>query len=380
MINMEELYQKKHGLTGVPVITGIPGEDGTGGNHVYFGFINDFFDVVDVSADYLVRTATGDGDIRYTGAFDDNDNPIPSVSGRYLDITSDPEFPDRYYASNRGETTSREYVKADVADIGIDAAGNLSPWNLSFEKNQRFRFNSSFYTDSSLWPEFQYNYFDTMIPQDREHHLMLKQIYPYVDFDGSYDGDASNPLLMKPGKYSLSKSVRGAFDLFSTTDSDDNIYQFAYTPKTKFYDGDIYSRFDDNSEHSIDNPTLQQILENNGSVAPVDYIKLGSSLSENVEIPDKLKEDIKAGDVIYFYTNEDEFETTHEVEYMTVITDALERCTYQQLIDNAVMQNPYTFKFTSDAKSDGEQYLYSTTPAVTGYYKETSAIDKKCVK
>jgi hypothetical protein len=30
-------------------------------------------------------------------------------------------------------TTSKEYVKADVADIGLDAKGKLSPWNLSYE-------------------------------------------------------------------------------------------------------------------------------------------------------------------------------------------------------------------------------------------------------
>lgn len=74
---MEELYLKKHGLPGVPVITGTSGEDGTGGNHVYFGFINDFFDVVDVSADYLVRIATGENDMRYTGSFaDEDDTPV----------------------------------------------------------------------------------------------------------------------------------------------------------------------------------------------------------------------------------------------------------------------------------------------------------------
>ena len=303
------------------------------------------------------------------------------MRGRYLDITSDSEFPHRYSVSYPdGETVSREYVKADVADIGIDASGNSSPWNLSFEQNRKFRFNSSFYTDDgSLWPEFQYNYFNTYDPADREHCMTLKQIYPYVDFDGLNDGSTNNPLLMKPGKYSLSRSVRGSFDLFSITDSNDNVYQFAYTPKTSFYDGSIYSRFEDSSLHNINNPTIEDILTNSGASSPVDYIKLGSSLSENVEIPDKLKEEIKAGDVIYFYTSEEDFQRTNEVEYMTVITKSLERCTYQQLIDNAVLHKPYTFKFTSDVKSEGEDYLYSTTPAVTGYYTETNASDKKCV-
>ena len=60
---------------------------------------------------------------------------------------------------------------------------------------------------------------------------------------------------------------------------------------------------------------------------------------------------------------------------MTVITDSLEKCSYQQLIDNAAIVNPYTFKFTSEAESSGDDYLYSTTPAVAGYYKETNMQD-----
>jgi hypothetical protein len=131
---MKELYQKKHGLLGVPIITGTAGEDGTGGNHVYFGYINEFFDIVDVSADYLVRTATGNDNLRYTGVFDDSGKPVDSIEGRYMDITSDSEFPNRYSISNPdGETTSKEYVKTDVADIGLGRDGKMSPWNLSYD-------------------------------------------------------------------------------------------------------------------------------------------------------------------------------------------------------------------------------------------------------
>jgi hypothetical protein len=232
-------------------------------------------------------------------------------------------------------------------------------------------FNSSFYTDDGeLWPEFQYNYFDTSVPQDREHRMQLQQIYPYIDFTGIPDS-STEPAMMMPGKYFLTKSVRGVFDLYNVK-SDSIVYQFAYTKNTEFYDGSIFRQFFDSSLHSINNPTISEILEIKGPNSPVDYIKLGSAVSENVQIPDKLKDEIKAGDVIYFYTNEEEFADTHEVKYMTVITDALEKCSYQQLIDSASMVNPYTFKFTSDTTADGNDYLYSTTPAVTGYYKETA--------
>ena len=280
---MEKLYQKKHGLAGIPLITGAAGEDGTGGNHIYFGYINDFFDVVDVSADYLVRTATGDDNLRYTGAFDDEGNPLQTVEGRYLDITSDSGFPGRYSISNPSDNTvSREYVKADVADIGIANDGNNSPWNLSFEQNKKFIFNSSFYTDDGmLWPQFQYNLFDTLIPEDREHRLELQQIYPYVDFSGLSEGSTNDPAIMKPGKYYLSKSVRDIFNLFNVTD-DNDAYQFAYTHNTTYYDGSIYDRFYDSSVHSIDNPTIDFILGNTGRQSPVDFIKLSNSISEIV--------------------------------------------------------------------------------------------------
>ena len=76
---MERLYQKRHGLPGVPFISGKPGEDGTGGNNVYFGYINEFFDVIDVSVDSIVRAASTELGQHYTGVYDSSGNEAHEV-------------------------------------------------------------------------------------------------------------------------------------------------------------------------------------------------------------------------------------------------------------------------------------------------------------
>ena len=67
-----ELFQKHHGLPGVPQTIGNPGGDGTQGSNIYFGNVAEFFDSVEVSVDTFVRIAskknTSTGKY-YTGVF-----------------------------------------------------------------------------------------------------------------------------------------------------------------------------------------------------------------------------------------------------------------------------------------------------------------------
>lgn len=42
-MNIDNLHQKHHGLPGVGFSSGKNGQDGEGGNNVYFGYINEFF-------------------------------------------------------------------------------------------------------------------------------------------------------------------------------------------------------------------------------------------------------------------------------------------------------------------------------------------------
>ena len=365
---MERLYQKRHGLPGVPFISGKPGEDGTGGNNVYFGYINEFFDVIDVSVDSIVRAASTELGQHYTGVYDSSGNLASDVlpeGSRYVEISEDPEFPGRFSGSYQNEETiSREYTKADTAAIGKDASGNINPWNVSLGPDRWKISDPSGLMDTHghLWPGQPWN---------------NSSVGPYIPFDGNLD----TSLRMMPGRYSLSLADKNGFDLFTAT-SGQSVYQFALTPTTRFYDKP-YDGFDDSSLHNIDNPSIGE-LENDyasegGLRLKTDFIKYAASVDDNMQVPDKLKEDIKAGDVIYFYTDEDDFQMTGKVEYMTVITESLEKCSYQDLIDNAVMTDPFSFKFFDEKASTKDGYLYSTLPAVTGYYSTENGDDIKDV-
>lgn len=56
---------------------------------------------------------------------------------------------------------------------------------------------------------------------------------------------------------------------------------------------------------------------------------------------------------------------------MVVITRALERCTYDQLIAAAVLTNPFTFKYSDERVINSDAYVYTTGKVVSGFYGET---------
>lgn len=164
------------------------------------------------------------------------------------------------------------------------------------------------------------------------------------------------------------------FELFSIKTSSAT-YQFAIRDDTKFYDVP-YSSFEDSANTTIDDPSIGKISEvgivyahtTDTSVFKVDFIKYSEEIKEQIEVLDKLDRSIVAGDVIYFYKDKGDFEINETVRYMTVITEALEGCSYQDLIDAAVEVNPFTFKFIDTVNKDATDYLYSTLPSVAGYY------------
>ena len=73
------LKQKHHGLPALPQSSGKNGVDGNGGNNVYFGYIVEFFESVELTVDNFIRIAqlNGVSSFRgsyYTGLFDSSKN------------------------------------------------------------------------------------------------------------------------------------------------------------------------------------------------------------------------------------------------------------------------------------------------------------------
>ena len=84
MVN--ELFQKHHGLPGVPQTIGNPGGDGTQGSNIYFGNVSEFFDSVEVSVDTFVRIASKKNISTkkyYTGVFKQQESSGPDSEETY---------------------------------------------------------------------------------------------------------------------------------------------------------------------------------------------------------------------------------------------------------------------------------------------------------
>ena len=133
-MTIDNLHQKHHGLPGVGFSSGTNGMDGEGGNNVYFGYINDFFETIKMDADNLIRiaqeTSTGKP---YTGMFTLKDgaaySPIYDTSsgGHFVEIMEDPQYPGRYnYTFDASTDNMKMYVKADVNETGKPDAWNKS--------------------------------------------------------------------------------------------------------------------------------------------------------------------------------------------------------------------------------------------------------------
>ena len=143
-MNIDNLHQKHHGLPGVGFSSGKNGQDGEGGNNVYFGYINEFFETIDMTADNLIRIATSE-DGYYTGMFIDTragdtsvwhwDSSLMDLSEEereelqkkthFLEIMEDPGYPGRYNYTFDGSTNNmRMYIKADTAETGKPQAWN----------------------------------------------------------------------------------------------------------------------------------------------------------------------------------------------------------------------------------------------------------------
>jgi hypothetical protein len=313
-MNIDNLQQKHHGLPGIGFSSGTDGLDGEGGNNVYFGYINDFFETIKMDADNLIRiameTSTGQP---YTGMFtmkdDKVDSPIYDTSsgGHFVEIMEDPEYPRRYnYTFDASTNNMKMYVKADVDEIGKPDA-----WNKTTLRTERR------WVDE-VWGD----------------HAFEPGIYPYVVYKGTMESiqetNPSNHADIRPGNYSLSQSDLGGFELFSVKTSSAT-YQFRY-PSDSSYEHP-YTKFEDSSDNSIDDPMISEVCyayahTGDTSVLRVDFIKYSEEISENIEVLDKLDRRIVAGDVIYFYKDKGEFDINETVRYMTVITEALEGCSY----------------------------------------------------
>lgn len=383
---MKRLYQKHHGLPGIPQTSGKNGKDGDGGNNIYFGFVSDFFNNMEMTVDNFIRIARRGNGSRgysstgsyYTGIFsetndtysdqddytanenytevevdkdkeqykgtisyDSNKNIFKYI---YSDIHNKPYYDiyDFSYQEGSANPMSWLYIKVDTNNVGLP-----KPWNKSTGVDWKS------YPDTDSYAN------------------------PYSDYSGN---KASVDKDYRPGK-SLISSIDG-FELFSIIS---NNKRYTYSTDNahfddKRYDGYTYStgdyltplsylQYPGDSTKSMIEYFSEQYLSGATDV-PFNYVKYSKKAVETVLFTDKLNPDIKAGDIIYFYTDKDSFELDHIVDYMVVITKELENCTLSELLEHATITDPFSFKYTAIKQLASDEYVITNNSVVSVRYGE----------
>lgn len=131
---------------------------------------------------------------------------------------------------------------------------------------------------------------------------------------------------------------------------------------------------------STEIPSLKDLIENiqdeSTEMPLVNYIKYDKNAIESLQFTDKLSSSIKAGDVIYFYTNPDKFAVDKEIEYMVIITPELVGATLTQLLAKAI-PSPLTYKYTQTGMIKDKEYIISEVNCVSVQYdSSTNGNDK----
>lgn len=268
------------------------------------------------------------------------------------------DFIDSYsYSYGEDSNSSQLYTKADTAKTGLNKDGSSEPWNVSkSEAGTRWRDKIT----------------QNGVPVTDGPEPFEPNFYPYSEYHGTTGSDDDN-IRIKPGHNVIRRTT--GFSLFSILI---NNQSYTFSTKNEKYTNSPYDGFNDSSSTSKTDPDIQTIKNNYlGLISSqrelVDYLKYGEDTIEEINVPDRLNERIKAGDVIYFYTQKN----SQSIEYMTVITPQLERCTYQELIDAAVMKNPFTFQYIDSITNGGEDYVYTINNATSVFYKDNDNVAQK---
>ena len=367
---IDNLYKKHHGLPGVSLFVGQNGYVGTNGNNVYFGYIGDFFNSVETTIDNIIRLAQSK-DKRYTGVHNKvsldkyeiqntygyqeklNDN---SDSNIFRQVYEYENFCDEDINGILDDLLKKSYAKVDVNNKGLNPNGAAESWNVNSSNGKWINKDSDIPSDTDItWP---YAAYDSLIKNKT-----------WID--------------IKPGKIvavprpdkleDIIHTTRGLF----TVNIDGMNYAFTTVESEHYNNGQPVIKFTDN-RNSDNLITIHEIIaefERHSGNATVDYLKSREYLTESIYIMDKLKSDYKVGDVLYFYTDKNAFSLYHTVEYMVVITPALLECTVDDLIANADIANPFTFKFIDDVPVYNESYLLSQKKVSTVYYRGSKDVE-----
>lgn len=137
------------------------------------------------------------------------------------------------------------------------------------------------------------------------------------------------------------------------------------------FDADVYINAIRDYTVTLQSKTPQQLMPTD------DRIVWHPGGAKVVKIPRSLSSDIHVGDVIYFYTDEVEFNTSDsenngKIKYMAVVTEEMVGCDLETLLAKKQLVDPFTYKVidvTGDATNERAEIKQSTVITATNYIR-----------
>lgn len=349
---MQKLYQKNHGLPSIGKL-GENGSKGQNGNSVYFGFVNDFFDGINFNASSWVLYGAR------KNCSTNVENPNASI----------------YYTAYFNRDVNDAYIDSSyVYQSGTGVFGFLYSypnWNDSSKGYDLSKHESTqlYYSNTSIWANY--------IAVDTSQHKSDLNILSFAAVENGYDTIYNSSVIAINGSVYKSKLVDGSYSLVTKSLENSKDFVIDYIKNTSIYDSaqndnmwkdangnsyyvtndeldasikQLYSISIDAAKNRMKALNLESDVEqDNINQAQIIKGRLKMDKNDNIELkyPTTLNSKYKAGDVLYFWTDEQQFEYDKKITNMVVVTDDLVGIDFDTFLKNSTLENPFRFNFTN---------------------------------
>lgn len=343
---MIKLYQKNHGLPGIGIKAN-NGKTGVSGNSIYFGFINEFFDNDYISIDTSVRDAVrrkkyNNSTLYYSGVFNNENIDVDFKDSSHFDFIYNIKNYQNLYDYNTEKTIAGKYISNIFVNVNLNHIGE------DYSKN---------------------------IPNDTE-GIGVDLTYYDINFPNQYNFYNKNKYLsledIKKNPIENNEILAHSYIRTATTElSDSSILWKDETGNIYYYDSNATIQEYNNIRNNFNKEFANAALNNSDvSILGVKWIK--ENILE-IAVPTTLKSSIKEGDILYFYTDTNQFNIDRKLNYMVVITKELENASYDKLMQNITLINPFDF---SNFKTINSSILYTDKKINFTNYEIDNTISK----
>lgn len=344
-------YQKNHGLPSLGKISK-NGEKGQSGNSVYFGFVNDFFNGISLNASSWVlygsrlNSNVENTSVYYTAYIKQENNIYTDSSYIHKVNESTLSF---IYNINGWNDPSQGYDLTQDADntklyisntpiyanyIAVDALNSSDNHNINimsfaaYRKNSNSKYSSIYNTSVLAIDGIVYK--STI---DSEGGVGLNKVF----YGEEYSTEPYTIDYLKDTTLNSDNVEKSSV----WTDSYGNTYS---KESESVFSDDIKALFDvyESASARMDWLGVESMANTQASGSTIRG-KLKMDKNDNIilKYPTTLLDSFKAGDVLYFWTDEQQFKADGLVTHMIVLTDDLLGADIDSFLKNATIENPF---------------------------------------